>query len=259
MSFACIEDDPDGVRDRGTDAGLVLTGGAGADAGPSDVPTGAGRGGELPLCSASLSDAGAATVTRYELGLDTRDPLTIDGLVSSVGPTRIEVAASGATYALDWLGPGLDGAFAVGDAVQLHSEPNIGTSWGALRLSVLRSSSATAVVLDGAPWRVMSVEPGATATLQAPPELPELVYGLKSCCALGSSSHVGPDFQCDYSALEAQLDDDTTAIPLGTTGVIGPWSVTNVRSTYVTFYEHFWEIQVTLLGPATSRTVDGGL
>lgn len=260
-SFGCVGNDDD--RDdggAGGAVGTVLTGGSGNDGGAVGTVLTGGGGGGFELCSESVLDGGGAPLSRDELGwVNARVGLSREGQVSHIADDRIEVLGDdGSTYVGGWRGPALGTAFAVGDSVQLTAGDDYGFG-GAVTVSVLRSATATAMMINAAPWRLMATEPGSTAELPRPSGLPTLVYGVGACCASGGRSHVGEHFKCDYSALQATFGDDTTAIPLGGTGAVGPWSVTNLHSVYYTAWEHFWAVQVTLLGPATPGAVDGGL
>jgi hypothetical protein len=253
--FACTESEGGTPSSNAGAAGSLSSGGSGgmvADSG--------GAGGDVGVaCPAPASEADAAPPLRAdELGFDIGGRVEREGHVSSVAADRIDVAASDGTYTFAWRGPALDTAFAADDAVQIVATDGFGFSSHA-RISTLRSSSATAVVIAGWPMTRLPVEPGSTATLpDLAPELPDLEYRLVSCCS-ESSSVEGSTTRCDYSALEATHEGSSAAIPLGDTGVIGAWSITNLHSTYVEHGEHVWEIQVTLLGPATPRSLDGGL
>lgn len=195
----------------------------------------------------------------YELGVtpDEGQRVAVDGYITSVDSDHVELTTPYGAYIFNWRGPGLDSAFAVDEAAEIViAQARIGLF--PPRVSTLRSSSATAVAVAGTPWVVMNTDPGSTATLPGlAPELPELVYGLRSCCSERTS--LGPRNECDYSALVATLDGSSAAIPLGETGLIGPWSVTNLQSTYHVRVELMWHIQVTLLGPTTPSRLDAGL
>jgi hypothetical protein len=206
---------------------------------------------------ATASDA-APPLMHHELGVDVGGRMTREGHVSSVTADRIDVTTRDGIHAFGWRGPALDTAFGVDDSVHIVATDGFGYGSHA-RISTLRSSNATAVVVAGSPGISLDVEPGSTATLpDLAPELPDLVYRLVSCCH-AEGSLVAFMTRCDYSALEARRDGSSTAVPLGETGTIGAWSVTNLRSSYNVQVEHTWDIQVTLLGPATPRSLDGGL
>lgn len=183
-----------------------------------------------------------------------------EGRVSAVSADRVDVTASEGTYTFAWSGPPLDTAFAIDDVVQLVGPISHGYGlFSHIDRSELRSARATAIVMTGVAVVSMGLEPGSSQTLRdVPPLGPELVYRLVSCCSRSI------DLVCDYSALEARLDGQSVAISRATTGEIGPWSITNVRSRYldslaVVSYESTWDLQVTLLGPATPTSADGGL
>ena len=229
-----------------------------AGAGGQGVGGSSGFGSFEPCTAAPALNFDAGSLPRGVLGFAAGDGLNLrhDGYVSRVAADRVDVTTPGGAYSFAWRGPALDTAFAVDDSVQVL----VNTYGYGLQLSVLRSSNATAAVVDGWDWVVMNKEPGSTATLRGvPSEFPALVYRLVSCCDAGFRAPWGASTQCDYSGLEASLEGETTEVRLGGTGEIGPWSVTNVQSTYLMDGEHTWSVRVTLLGPATPKSVDGGL
>lgn len=250
--FACAESNGGTPAAVGGAAGGVEEGGSGGF-----VPQG-GRGNVGGACPgpASASDAGPP-LSPADLGFFSADWTTREGHLSSVAADRIDITTPDGTHSFGWRGPALDAEFAVGDSVQLEATDGFGYGSRAY-ISTLRSSSATAVVVAGSPMWLLGVQQGSKVTVpDLAPELPELVYRLVSCCH--HDGLFGITVRCDYSALEATLGGSSTAIPLGETGLIGPWSVTNLRSEFVNSLESAWDIQVTLLGPATPRSLDGGL
>jgi hypothetical protein len=254
-ALACVESGSDtpGAGDDVGGGGVAGVGGTSASS--------AGVGGEGPFgpCAPMSSSAdGGPDLHANSSSFNFGDDATREGSVSSVAADRLEVASPGGTHVFNWRGPALDTVFAVGDVVQLERAQGADGLFPAA-ITTVRSSSATAVVVAGMPWIVMSTEAGATASFRGlPSELPALVYGRVSCCNPRSfDGTLGT--RCDYSALDAEQDGTFTAIPLGGTGQIGAWSVTNVQSTYVVAVEHQWYIDATLLGPATPRGLDAGL
>jgi len=187
--------------------------------------------------------------------------LTLEGRVSSVAADRMEIETPAGPLTFFWSGPALDTAFASDEVIQLE----VGFAAYALappQISVVRSARATAATVDGGPFIGMGWKPGSKAVLQGLEAVfPKLEYEVVSCCSTGtrSSGFNEDDFRCDFSALEAQLDGSSTDIALGSTGVVGPWSVSNVTSSFSYASESIWRIQVTMLGPATPRGVDGGI
>jgi len=257
-SYACAENDGATPRLNDGIAGLGDGGGSGGASG-SASDLGVGGDGAFERCAEpSPSPNGAADLLANDLEFDFPDHTTREGHVSTVAADHLEVSTPEASYTFRWRGPALTEVFDVGDAVQIAASHTRDGLFPA-QISTVRSSRTTAVVVAGAPWMIMSMEAGSTTVLRGlAPELPELVYALASCCNTRSSDG-DLTTRCDYSALEANYDGAGTAVPRGGIGELGPWSVTNVRSTYVVNVEHQWDIQVTLLGPGTQEGLDAGL
>jgi hypothetical protein len=170
----------------------------------------------------------------------------------------MEISIAGAALTFAWRGPSLTPAFAVGDAVQVVTQYLL-TGLSSARMSIVRSPSATAVTVDGAPSIALSTLAGSSQALSTNPDFPELSYGLVSCCTEGT---FGAQVRatCDYAALQASFGGNSSMIALQQTGAVGPWSITNLESSYHLYEESTWHIKVTLLGPATAPPgLDGGL
>jgi hypothetical protein len=185
--------------------------------------------------------------------------VTFEGRVSSVAAQQMEIATSEGPATFNWQGPALDIAFAVDEPVQV----DVSSGPYALsppKISIVRSERATAVAVNGGPWGSLRTESDASTTLGLEPTLPLLAYSTISCCASHFKYASGrDDYTCDRSALEARFEGSSTAIARGTTGIVGPWSVTNITASFTHSSEDFSSIQVTLLGPATPRSADGRL
>jgi hypothetical protein len=180
--------------------------------------------------------------------------MNVLGAVSRVELERMEVMTRDGTLTFAWTGPPLDAAFAPNEEIQIvrtQVAPPAESGW-----SVIRSTRSTAAIFDGTVWKPLATTPGSTHTLDVPSDFPALRYPLESCCP--AAENVSRN--CSYGPLEATYDAATTHIDLGTTGRVGPWSITNVTSTFHVegSGEMGWGNQVTLLGPATARALDGG-
>lgn len=250
-----------GSSDEG-DAGLVDSGGDGSGRGGNVATT---RGpGDFDSCNSvarvAPADAGDAPGARpSRLGLLVSEPITVDGQVSDLAADRMVITTPEDTLTFFWMGPSLDAAFTIGDAVQVVAEDTNLGAFGAQWLSSVRSGDATAAVLDAIPMTVMGKSPGSTRSLALSPSFPELVYGVKSCCFTATGTSSNPYYySCDYSLLDATFEGTSVPVALGATGLLGPWSVTNIRSRYTEQIESTWSLAVSLLGPATPRAVDAG-
>jgi hypothetical protein len=188
------------------------------------------------------------------IGLSSSAPINVNGTVGRVDLDRLEIVTSAGPLNFAWVGPPLDAAFSAGEEIQIvrtREYPGAESGW-----SVVRSARTTAAVRDGTIWKPLATTPGSTHTVDVPSDFPALRYPLESCCPVGDHG----SRTCSYGPLEATYDAWASHIDLGTTGRVGPWSITNVASS---FYvdgsgEMAWGNQVTLLGPATARAVDGG-
>jgi hypothetical protein len=257
-SVACTGCNTDSTRveDDVTSAGDSGSGGSGGSGGEGEMPN-------FEQCPTPSGAAESSATPNGNLGcLGGGERGTHEGRVSAVSADRVDVTTSEGTYTFAWSGPALDTAFAIDDVVQLVGPISYGYGlFSHIDRSELRSARATAIVMAGVAVVSMGLEPGSSQTLDdVPPLAPELVYRLVSCC----NRSIDPSVQCDYSALEARLDGQSVAIAHATTGEIGPWSITNLRSLYldslvVVSYESTWDLQVTLLGPPTPPSADGGL
>lgn len=215
LSFACI--------DRGTpdacagDSGCAGASGADGSSVAGNAPTGFER------CSSSApADAGIPPARRNELGIDYDDRLRREGRVSRVTPDLAVITTDRGTSTFRWRGPALDAAFAVGDDVQLVVEFVGGLS--PAKFSYVRSSSATAVLVDGTPYGFSAHDAEFQRELEGlPSDFPKLVYHSVSCCDTGGGNYYTDFYRCDMSALEAIVDGIATPIPRGTTGTSGSW------------------------------------
>jgi hypothetical protein len=106
-------------------------------------------------------------------------------------------------------------------------------------------------------WQSLGTTTGSTHTLEVPSDYPSLQYSLESCCTpAGTVAR-----ECSYGSLQSTYDAATIHIDLGATGRIGPWSITNLVSSYYLEGngESAWGGRATLLGPSTARAADGGI
>jgi hypothetical protein len=187
--------------------------------------------------------------------------VTLEGRVSSVVADQMEITTPEGTSTFGWQGPALDTAFAVDELVQIDvafgPQP-----LGPPKVSIVRSARATAVTVDGSTYGGFGKESDASTTtaLGLGRTLPRLAYSTVSCCATSRVNWSNrDDYTCDASALQAHFEGSSSAIARGTTGVVGPWSVTNILSSFTHSDETYASIEVTLLGPGTPRGADAGI
>lgn len=173
--------------------------------------------------------------------------------IALVQPSMLQVTFGADAITFRWTGPDLTSAFSVGDAVEIDGPIRI-TGFGGGGWSFVRSARATAAVLASDAWTTLGTTAGSTAVPPLPADFPALVYALSCCGSLAPGVMV-----CSYDSLAAVYAGASAPIPLGTTGVVGPWAITNVASEYFISNEYSWQMNVTLLGPATMTGIDDAL
>ncbi len=173
---------------------------------------------------------------------------------------QTELALAQGQTTFHWRGPALDSVFAVDDEVDVDVS-SLPYAFGAPpTVTTVRSSRATAVTVRGGAYTYLRWQPGSTMTVHGlEPALPALRYGVVSCCAERPSAPHANDYTCDYSDLTAELDGSSARIAASETGTVGPWSISNSISRYFKLSESYWYVEVSLLGPATPGSADGGL
>jgi hypothetical protein len=137
--------------------------------------------------------------------------------VSQLGATRMDLAFdSGAALQFWWQGPPL--GFAVGQMVGLQRVCASSLSFPCW--DVIRGAGLLAAV-----W----VETGhSAAPPKALPGAPTIALGSGCVYPTQSMCRLAPAVWASVFAVQADWRGSTTSIPAGTTGVVGPWQVTNV-------------------------------
>jgi hypothetical protein len=175
----------------------------------------------------------------------------LDGTVTAVATDRLDFSIGDEAWSMHWVGAPLEPAFAVGDALKISAQADdphgmFGMLPPAMR--IVRSARATAVTIVARTFHALETSPGSTAQLPTLAGMPTLDYSLTKCCN-GVSAEGATGIECDYSALSASFNGTSTPIAFGQTGTVGPWSVTNIDSSYSHGVEYSWTVDVTMLGP----------